>query len=58
LNPHTDSIEFHMPKGQGAAWEVLLDSAQPSRTEKPVIAAGGVYQLIARSTALLRELTD
>jgi len=58
LNPHTESIKFYMPPRQGTAWEVLLDSAQPERTEKPVIAPGEPYELIARSTALLRELTD
>jgi isoamylase len=58
LNPHTESIKFYMPRRQGTAWEVMLDSAQPQRTEKPVIAPGEPYELIARSTALLRELTD
>jgi glycogen operon protein len=58
LNPHTESIKFYMPRRQGMAWEVMLDSAQPERTEKPVIAPGDPYELIARSTALLRELTD
>jgi isoamylase len=58
LNPHTESIKFYMPRRQGTAWEVMLDSAQPERTEKPVIAPGDPYELIARSTALLRELTD
>jgi isoamylase len=58
LNPHTESIKFYMPRRQGTAWEVMLDSAQPERTEKPVVAPGDPYELIARSTALLRELTD
>ena len=58
LNPHTDSINFFMPRRLGTAWEVMIDSAQPERTEKPVIAPGESYELIARSTALLRELTD
>jgi isoamylase len=58
LNPHTESIKFYMPRRQGTAWEVMLDSAQPERTEKPVIPPGDPYELIARSTALLRELTD
>jgi hypothetical protein len=47
-----------MPRRQGTAWEVLLDSANPARPEKPVIGAGDPYELIARSTALLRELAD
>jgi isoamylase len=58
LNPHTEPIKFYMPRRQGTAWEVVLDSAEPTRTGKPVIAADGYYELIARSTALLRELTD
>ena len=58
LNPHTESIKFYMPRRQGTAWEVMLDSAQPEKTDKPVIAPGDPYELIARSTALLRELTD
>jgi isoamylase len=58
LNPHTESIKFYMPRRQGTAWEVMIDSAQPERAEKPVIAPGEPYELIARSTALLRELTD
>jgi glycogen operon protein len=58
LNPHTEPIKFYMPRRQGTAWEVMLDSAQPEKTDKPVIAPGDPYELIARSTALLRELTD
>ncbi len=58
LNPHTESIKFYMPRRQGTAWEVMLDSAQPESAAKPVIAPGDSYELIARSTALLRELTD
>jgi isoamylase len=58
FNPHTEPIKFYMPPRQGAAWELLLDSAVPARSERPVIAAGEPYELIARSTALLRELND
>jgi isoamylase len=58
LNPHTESIKFYMPRRQGTAWEAMFDSALPARTEKPVIAPGDPYELIARSTALLRELAD
>ena len=58
LNPHTEPIKFYMPRRQGTAWEVVLDSAQPEQTDRPVIAPGDPYELIARSTALLRELTD
>ncbi|HEY2014991.1 MAG TPA: glycogen debranching protein GlgX [Bryobacteraceae bacterium] len=58
LNPHHEPIKFFMPRRQGTAWEVILDSANPERTDKPAIGAGDAYELIARSTALLRELTD
>ncbi len=58
LNPHTESIKFYMPRESGTAWEIVIDSANPNRKDKPVINAGEPYELIARSTALLRELTD
>jgi glycogen operon protein len=58
FNPHTEPIRFYMPRDQGIAWELTIDSAQPDREEKPVIKPGEAYELIARSTALLRELTD
>jgi glycogen operon protein len=58
FNPHHEPIKFYMPRKQGTAWEVLLDSQFPARNEKPVIAPGDPYELIARSTALLRELAD
>jgi glycogen operon protein len=58
FNPHTEPILFYMPSDQGIAWELAIDSAQPGREEKPVIKPGEPYELIARSTALLRELTD
>jgi glycogen operon protein len=58
FNPHTEPIKFYMPPVQGTAWEVLLDSGDPSRDDKPVIVAGEFHELPARSTALLRELAD
>jgi glycogen operon protein len=58
LNPHHEPIRFFMPPRPGTAWELLLDSAEPGRSENPVIAAGEPFDLIARSTAILRELTD
>jgi glycogen operon protein len=58
LNPHHEPIKFYLPGKQGAAWELLLGSQFPEQTEKPVIAPGEPYELIARSTALLRELVD
>jgi glycogen operon protein len=63
FNPHTEPIKFYMPRRTGTAWEVLLDSAAPERDgngngKRPVVAPGESYELIPRSTALLRELTD
>ena len=58
LNPHHESIKFYMPRKQGTAWELLLGSQFPEPAEKRVIAPGEPYELIARSTALLRELAD
>jgi glycogen operon protein len=58
LNPHTEAIQFFMPQAEGTAWQVEIDSANPGREDKPVIRAGEPYELIARSTAIMRELTD
>jgi glycogen operon protein len=58
LNPHHEPIRFYMPPKEGVAWEVLLDSGTPESDDKPVVAPGEFHELIARSTALLRELTD
>jgi glycogen operon protein len=56
FNPHTEPIRFYMPKEGAEAWEVTLDSGYPGREEKPVVKAGDAYELMARSTALLREV--
>jgi len=58
LNPHHEPIRFYVPEKNGTAWEVLLDSGYPDKSEKPVVAGGGYHELIPRSTAILRELTD
>jgi glycogen operon protein len=58
LNPHIEPIHFYMPRRDGAAWELLIDSACPDREGKPVVAPDKPYELVARSAALLRELTD
>jgi isoamylase len=58
LNPHHEPIKFYMPRKAGSAWEIVLDSARLSGDGKRPIAPGEPYELIARSTALLRELTD
>ena len=58
LNPHTESIHFFMPQREGTAWELLVDSGQPGREDKPIIPGGRPFELIARSTAVLRELAD
>ncbi len=46
-----------MPR-RPAAWEVLIDSAYPERTARPIVRSGDAYELMARSTALLREMRD
>jgi glycogen operon protein len=58
LNPHHEPIKFYMPRKDGTAWELMVDSGEPERADKPVIPSGEPYELVARSTALLRELTD
>jgi isoamylase len=58
LNPHHEAIKFYMPRKPGSAWEIVLDSARLNGDGKRPIAPGEPYELIARSTALLRELTD
>jgi glycogen operon protein len=58
LNPHHEPIQFYMPRREGTAWEVLLDSANPERSDRPSVRAGDSYELIGRSTALLREQRD
>jgi glycogen operon protein len=58
LNPHHESIHFYMPRRGRAVWEVLLDSANPERSDRPRVRAGQSYELIARSTAVLREMRD
>jgi glycogen operon protein len=58
LNPHHEPIRFYMPRVPGTAWEVMLDSGDPTRDDKPIITPGEFHELIPRSTALLRELRD
>jgi glycogen operon protein len=58
FNPHHEPIQFYMPKFEGIAWEVLLDSASPEGDERRALRAGESYELVARSSAVLRELTD
>jgi glycogen operon protein len=58
FNPHHEPILFYMPRRPGTAWELLLDSAHPDCQDKTIIPAGDAFELIARSTALLRELSD
>jgi isoamylase len=58
FNPHVEPIQFYMPRIEGVAWELVLDSAFPDKQDKPITAPGEPYELIARSTALMRELTD
>jgi isoamylase len=59
LNPHHEPIRFYMPDAPGTAWEVIVSSAEADGDGgNPVIPAGEFWELIPRSTALLRELAD
>jgi glycogen operon protein len=63
LNPHHEPIKFYMPPQPGTAWELVLDSGHPDTNgnhsgDKKIIPAKEAYELMPRSTALLRELTD
>jgi glycogen operon protein len=58
LNPHTEPIQFYMPKQQGVAWKVLLDTARDDRRGTPIVQSGTSYDLVPRGAALLCELTD
>jgi isoamylase len=59
LNPHHEPIQFYMPRvNHGTAWQVVLDTAEPERKERPVLGPGDFYQLTAYTSAVLQELTD
>jgi isoamylase len=58
LNPHHESIKFYMPRIEGTAWEVMLNSCCPTRDKGPIVKAGEPYELMSRSIALLREMRD
>jgi len=58
FNPHTEPIRFFMPRRPGTAWELEVDTAFPDKEDRPVIPSGEYYELIPRSTAVLRELAD
>jgi isoamylase len=58
LNPHHEPIQFYMPPRDGAAWEVVISSAAPQDEEKRIVEAGKPFELVPRSTALLREIND
>ena len=58
FNPHTEPIQFYMPRRAGTAWQLVLDSAAPEKDDQRVVKAGEAYELVPRSTALLQELMD
>ena len=58
FNPHTEPIRFFMPPRPGTAWELEIDTASPERADRQVIPSGEYYELVPRSTAVLRELAD
>ena len=52
------SIQFYMPRKPGTAWELIEDSTDPEGSGKAIVPAGDCLDLVPRSTAVLRELTD
>jgi glycogen operon protein len=58
FNPHTEPIRFFMPPRQGTAWELEVDTAFPDKSDKSVIPSGEYYEMVPRSSAVLRELAD
>ena len=58
LNPHHEPIQFYMPRREGVAWQMILDSANPEATQRPPTGPHEYYELAARSSAVLQELTD
>ena len=59
LNPHHEPIRFYMPAmpGHGVGARLGFGRARTGE-ERPIISAGEFYELIPRSTAVLRELAD
>jgi glycogen operon protein len=59
FNPHHEPIDFFMPKREGTAWRVVIDTNLPQGVNGDVVVpAGEPYRLVPRCTALLRELND
>jgi glycogen operon protein len=58
FNPHTEPIRFFMPRRPGTAWELEIDTANPEKTDKPVIPSGEYYEMAPRTSVVLRELAD
>ena len=58
FNPHTEPIRFFVPRRPGIVWELELDTTVPEELEHPVIVSGEYYEMVPRSTVLLRELAD
>jgi isoamylase len=58
FNPHTEPIRFFMPMRPGTAWELEIDTAFPEKSDRPVIPSGEYYEMVPRSSAVLRELAD
>jgi glycogen operon protein len=57
FNAHDGSIEFTLPSTEyGDKWEVVLDTAAPTRGEPAVREAGATLTVDARSLTILRRL--
>ncbi len=53
INASEKDVPFTLP--DGAAWEIMLDTAQPEKWEPPPFQSGDVYPLQDRSLVLLRQ---
>jgi len=59
LNPHHENIQFYMPPcTPGSAWEIILDSRDAVTTKPQIVKPGDCYDMIPRSTVLLREAEE
>jgi glycogen operon protein len=61
FNPHHEPILFYMPESRNGGctdWELLIDTSHPSKKETIIVKAGDAYELIPRSTVLLRRRTN
>jgi glycogen operon protein len=59
FNPHWEPIKFYLPRnGKPACWELLIDTQIPEGPQALRVPGGEHYELIPRSAALFREISD